>query len=77
MRWRLLRRPTRERDPKGRPLEGGPSPSGRAGCVGWRPVPISLRRADAGQAWSTESAAGYRETIHPAIRATTSRSIPL
>ncbi len=25
----------------------------------------------------TESAAGYRETIHPAIRATTSRSIPL
>ena len=25
----------------------------------------------------TDAAAGYRETIHPAIRATTSRSIPL
>ena len=25
----------------------------------------------------TKAAAGYRETIHPAIRATTTRSIPL
>jgi hypothetical protein len=41
---RLAKLPTEKvKNPTGRPREGGPSPSGEAGCGGEHPVAFSLR----------------------------------
>jgi hypothetical protein len=65
----------------------GPTPLRKAtskiGANGRVPLAVEIERHSSGLHRQTslgavtETAAGYRETIHPAIRATTSRSIPL